>query len=605
MAAHTCLAADIYAINCGGGASGSFSADSATYANGGTKYTTTNPTIDTTGVPNAAPQDVYKTERYGASFSYVFPKLSTSPTTVYIVRLHFAEYMFNAPGKRYFNVTINGQTALSNYDVFAAAGGQYKAAVESFSTSADASGKITINFVKGTNSAEIKGIEILGQPKATLNEVSFGGSGYEPVTEDNGAATYDAPHWQDNSSPSNGDANDSSDHHYPVCFVRNSTMSLSAKLTLDPAPSPSGTYLIRGQELTGHYGVPQTPATLNGSNLTISSVPAANALPNTVGYFSPMQFTWQYSDDNGKTWYDAGDSDNRVYVTSGSPVSGATLYETVLETACKSAQGKATDADVVAGIWSAFASRSIKRKAVDGHNVPDGTLMTYWLPAATDCQTLAGMLTGKDGEGSCVAWSQFLDDAIKAQGIIGSNIYEVTPNTNINPGADSFLVKNWIYGSIIRAGQDGYCHTESRGDDVQKIQLGQQCGVGAICITPGPNGILDTTPQSDDYASDGTYLGSLYPYLMYQSSFGPFGGTDGDVADQLGIAGQSNPDPPGVFLNHFVVEYYKIVYDPSYGAGPFNSEAEHENAAIDGIGNHRTAKKNNPAVQELTYTLAN
>ncbi len=50
MASHACIAADIYAINCGGGASGSFSADSATYANGGTKYTTTNPTIDTTGV---------------------------------------------------------------------------------------------------------------------------------------------------------------------------------------------------------------------------------------------------------------------------------------------------------------------------------------------------------------------------------------------------------------------------------------------------------------------------------------------------------------------------------------------------------------------------
>jgi len=554
---------------------------------------------------NAAPQDVYKTERYGASFSYVFPKLSTSPTNVYVVRLHFAEYMFNAPGKRYFNVIINGQTALSNYDVFAAAGGQYRAAVESFSTSADASGKITINFVKGTNSAEIKGIEIFGQPKATLNEVSFGGSGYEPVTEDNGAATYDAPHWQDNSSPSNGDANDSSDHHYPVCFVRNSTMSLSAKLTLDPTPSPSGMYLIRGQELTGHYGVPQTPATLNGSNLTISSVPTNNPLPNTVGYFSPMQFTWQYSDDNGKTWYDAGDSDNRVYVTSGSPVSGAILYETVLETACKSAQGKATDADVVAGIWSVFTSRSIKRKPIDGHNVSDGMLMTYWLPADPTCQSLAGMLVNPNGEGSCVAWSQFLDDAIKAQGIKDSHICEITPNTAINPNANGFLVKNWLYGSIIRIGTDGYCHTTAQGDDVQQVPNGQQGGADAVCISPGPNGVLDSTPQSGDYVSNATYSGTLYPYLIYQRSPGQFGNPGGDVADQLGIPGQANPDPPGIFLNHYVVEYNSKVYDPSYGAGPFNSENDHENAAIDGIRYLSQAKKNDPAVQELLYTPMN
>lgn len=55
-----------YVINCGGGASGSYAADG--YASGGTKYTTAH-AIDTSGVQDAAPQDVYQSERYGMSFT--------------------------------------------------------------------------------------------------------------------------------------------------------------------------------------------------------------------------------------------------------------------------------------------------------------------------------------------------------------------------------------------------------------------------------------------------------------------------------------------------------------------------------------------------------
>ena len=72
-------------------------------------------------------------------------------------------------------------------------------------------------------------------------------------------------------------------------------------------------------------------------------------------------------------------------------------------------------------------------------------------------------------------------------------------------------------------------------------------------------------------------------------------------ADQLGMAGQHNDDPPGAFWNHFIVRYDGRFYDPSYGAGPFASENEHENAAIDGIRSGPLAKKNDPVLQELLY----
>jgi len=52
-------------------------------------------------------------------------------------------------GQREFNVLINGTQVLTNYDVYAAAGGQFKAVQRSFTTSANSSGQIVIQFSPG------------------------------------------------------------------------------------------------------------------------------------------------------------------------------------------------------------------------------------------------------------------------------------------------------------------------------------------------------------------------------------------------------------------------------------------------------------------------
>jgi hypothetical protein len=46
------------------------------------------------------------------------------------VRLHFAESAWTALGQRLFDVSINGTTVLSNLDIYATAGGQFKAVIE-------------------------------------------------------------------------------------------------------------------------------------------------------------------------------------------------------------------------------------------------------------------------------------------------------------------------------------------------------------------------------------------------------------------------------------------------------------------------------------------
>ncbi|HLG76031.1 MAG TPA: malectin domain-containing carbohydrate-binding protein, partial [Ktedonobacteraceae bacterium] len=75
-------------------------------------------------------------------------------------RLHWAELTFSNPGQRVFNVAINGNTVLSNFDVFAT-GGYKKALVKEFTATADSNGQINISFTQaGADNPFISGIEI-------------------------------------------------------------------------------------------------------------------------------------------------------------------------------------------------------------------------------------------------------------------------------------------------------------------------------------------------------------------------------------------------------------------------------------------------------------
>ncbi len=153
------------AIDSGGGAAGNFVAD--TDVTGGTTIYSTSNTIDTSGVTNPAPQAVYQTERSGSDFTYTIPALR--PNVSYLVQLHFAEFAFNGPGIRLFNVKINGQQVLTNFDIYAAAGGQNKAVVEPFLATADGSGAITIEYVNVAGGAKSSGIEVLSAPPLAIN----------------------------------------------------------------------------------------------------------------------------------------------------------------------------------------------------------------------------------------------------------------------------------------------------------------------------------------------------------------------------------------------------------------------------------------------------
>lgn len=120
-------------------------------------------TLVNTGTKHAAPEYVYQSERWG-SFTYSIPEQIGHS---FLVRLHFAETTWNHPGARVFKVEINGKTVLSNFDIFAEAGGEGIAVVREFSdVMPNAGGDIVIKFIPGNaDQPEVRGIEVLPEKR--------------------------------------------------------------------------------------------------------------------------------------------------------------------------------------------------------------------------------------------------------------------------------------------------------------------------------------------------------------------------------------------------------------------------------------------------------
>ena len=128
------------------------------YFNTGNSYSV-NKTIS--GTQN---QKLYQTNRWDSSsvpeMKYTMPILAGN----YTVNLHFAETFFSKPslpGPRIFNVTIENQNVLSNFNVLDYNNGS-AALIRSFNTTVS-DGNIEIEFKHVTENPFISGIEILGR----------------------------------------------------------------------------------------------------------------------------------------------------------------------------------------------------------------------------------------------------------------------------------------------------------------------------------------------------------------------------------------------------------------------------------------------------------
>jgi hypothetical protein len=146
-------------------------------------------TVDTRA-SNAAPAAVYESERYGNDFTYNF---SVPRGQRYLVRLHFAEIFDSGVGTRLENIFINRRPALTNFDIFATAGGVNKAVVEEFhNIRPGRGGRISIRVAATPDSpdqnAKISAIEILKEPMTVAPFVVQTADGKCAITIDTSAA---------------------------------------------------------------------------------------------------------------------------------------------------------------------------------------------------------------------------------------------------------------------------------------------------------------------------------------------------------------------------------------------------------------------------------
>ncbi len=128
---------------------------------GNKTFSTTNP-IDLThpSVPAGTPQALFQTERWdpptAPEMQWDFP---VTPGT-YQVRLYFAEIYAGTQsvGARVFDVSIEGNVVLNDYDIFAEVGG-YKGVVKTFTVAADSN--LDIDFGHVIENPKMNAIEIL------------------------------------------------------------------------------------------------------------------------------------------------------------------------------------------------------------------------------------------------------------------------------------------------------------------------------------------------------------------------------------------------------------------------------------------------------------
>jgi len=141
-------------INAGGPAVTPFAADED--VSGGRTINHAN-TIDISHATNPAPAAVYQTARIG-NFTYTIGGFTAG--TNYTVRLHFCETYWTSGGAREFNVSINGTPVLTNFDIFATAGGQNIANIQQFTMPANSGGQFVIQFTTVIDNSLVSGVEI-------------------------------------------------------------------------------------------------------------------------------------------------------------------------------------------------------------------------------------------------------------------------------------------------------------------------------------------------------------------------------------------------------------------------------------------------------------
>lgn len=115
----------------------------------GTLYTTT------TTIANTADPLLYQTQRYAPDLGYRF----LLPNGQYAITLRFAELYYTRSGQRIFSVFTNGVTQTTGMDIFALAGGAFRAYDRTYTVTVQ-TGALYVNLVSNRDAAILNAIHV-------------------------------------------------------------------------------------------------------------------------------------------------------------------------------------------------------------------------------------------------------------------------------------------------------------------------------------------------------------------------------------------------------------------------------------------------------------
>jgi len=198
-----------------------------------------------TAITGTSDPTLYQSEHWGAG---TLEWAGAVPNGAYNVTLKFAEIWFAAAGQRIFSISINGQQVETNLDIFAAAGGQFKALDR------------TYPVVVSTGRIDIKAVSTVDNPKFSAIDI-------EPaVIPTPTPAPASGPSFADQETP--GGAMDGA----------NTTFSLAH------TPSPANSLILVRNGIVLHVGADYT---LAGNTITFKSFTLPGDLTFAAGIPQP------------------------------------------------------------------------------------------------------------------------------------------------------------------------------------------------------------------------------------------------------------------------------------------------------------------------------
>ena len=276
---------------------------------GGQVYSVPNP-ISLTSTP-----ELYQSSRWDpVSLQYQF----NIPNGSYVITFKFAELFYTQAGQRVQNVTINGSPALTNFDIFAQAGGAFIALDRTAAVSVT-NGQLTIQFTatRGEPLLNALDIEQLTGVLVTVNPAvaSLTTNGTQPFTATVTGSSNTAVTWSLN--PTVGTISSAGLYTAPATITGNQSVTVIATSVADPTRTgtarvdlspPAGTFVpIRvntgGTQYTDALGQVWSADTgFNGGNLygVVTNILGTTAVPiyQDCRYnFGPLQY--QFTVPNG------------------------------------------------------------------------------------------------------------------------------------------------------------------------------------------------------------------------------------------------------------------------------------------------------------------